>query len=161
MSNVRAERAGGFAALIAIVAIGAAALIIAYNASLLGLGELESGYTSQQGSEAFSLAEGCMDEALRRLRIAPTLASTFSPPVLGGGSCSVTIAQAQISGGSPVSCATPVAGGSIVVTATGCTAASCPSTSGYSKKICAELTINTTTPPGINAITISKWEEIP
>ena len=135
----------GFAALLAIVVIGAAALIMAYNASLLGLGELESGYTSQQGSEAFSLAEGCMDEALRRLRIAPGLTGTFTPLVAGGGSCSFTITGV-----------TPT----IVVEATGCTAAVCPATSGYSKKVRASgIAIDIA--GGINAITIGKWEEIP
>ncbi len=137
----------GFAALLAIVVIGAAALIMAYNSSLLGLGELESGYTSQQGSEAFSLAEGCMDEALRRLRINPLLPlpATLTPPVSGGGSCSVTITGV-----------TPA----IVVEATGCTAGACPATSGYSKKVRASGIAITTT-DGINAIAIGKWEEIP
>lgn len=156
MSNVQS----GFAALIAIVAIGAAALLIAYNASLIGLGELESGYTSQQGSKAFSIADGCMDEALRRLRINPALTGPLPILVSGGGSCSVTISPSVAStAGPPATCATFVAGTSIGVTATGCTAAVCPATIGYSKKICAELTINTTNQ--INAITISRWEEIP
>ena len=142
----------GFAALLAIVVIGAAALIMAYNSSLLGLGELESGYTAQQGSEAFSLAEGCMEEALRRLRIDP---SGFSSMALlsftGGGSCSVAICRTGPCPGS----ASPIS-----IEATGCTAGACPATSGYSKKVRASGIAITTT-DGINAIAIGKWEEIP
>ncbi len=59
----------GFAALLAVIIIGAAALIIALNSSLLGLGELDLGYTSQKGSEAFSVADGCAEELMRRIRI--------------------------------------------------------------------------------------------
>lgn len=131
---------------------------MAYNSSLLGLGELESGYTSQQGARAFAIADGCMEEALRRLRIAPLLSGSITPPVAGGGSCSVAIQQAVTSSGG--TCANFVAGTSIGITATGCTVASCPSTSGYSKKVCAELTI-TGTSDETNAITIGRWEEIP
>lgn len=132
----------GFAALLAVIIIGAAALIIALNSSLLGLGELDLGYTSQKGDEAFSIADGCMEEALRRLRIAPTLAGTFTPTI-SNGSCTFTI----VNPGPPIN-----------ITATGCTAISCPSTSGYSKKIRVELTIDILN--GQNAITINKWEEL-
>jgi len=129
----------GFALLATLVIISAAALIVAYSAIMLGLGELDLGYTSQKGAEALSIAEGCMEEALRRLRINPSLTGTLTPTVFNG-SCSVSI----------------TAGSPIVVTSTGCTAASCAS--AYSKKIRVELTINTTNQ--INAITIGKWEEV-
>ena len=147
-TTYHAQPRSGFAALLVIVTIGAAALIMAYNASLLGLGELESGFTSQQGSEAFSIADGCLEEALRRLRLSPTLSGTLTPPVAGGGSCSVTITA----GG--VSCAAP-----IIVDATGCTASSCVTPGTYSKKIQTRLFITTTNQE--NSITICKWEEVP
>ena len=137
----------GFAALLVIVAIGAAALIMAYNASILGLGDLESGYTAQQGSRAFEIADGCLNEALRRLRITPGMTSMSPPPVAGGGYCSVTICQASCVGGLP-----------ILVEATGCTAAGCPApTGGYVKKIRASGIVITS---GTNAVTIDKWKEI-
>ena len=59
----------GIAALLTIVIVAAASLIIAISASLLGLGELDLGYTSQRGAEAFSVADGCMEETLRRMRL--------------------------------------------------------------------------------------------
>ncbi len=57
-----------------VVIIGAAALIIALNIVLLGLGELDQGYTGQKIGEAHSFADGCIEETLRRLRIDDTYA---------------------------------------------------------------------------------------
>ena len=59
----------GVAALLTIVIIGAAGLIMAYSASILALGDLEMGFDSQKGSQAFALADGCVEEAMRRLRL--------------------------------------------------------------------------------------------
>ena len=59
----------GVAALLTIVIIAASALIMAYTASFLGLGELDLGYTFQAGGEAFSMADGCVEETLRRIAL--------------------------------------------------------------------------------------------
>ncbi|PIT92171.1 MAG: hypothetical protein COU08_03750 [Candidatus Harrisonbacteria bacterium CG10_big_fil_rev_8_21_14_0_10_42_17] len=59
----------GIAALMTIVIISAATLIIAFSASLLGIGELDIGYTSERGAEALSVADGCFEETLRRIRL--------------------------------------------------------------------------------------------
>ncbi|MEK7625414.1 MAG: hypothetical protein AAB467_03640 [Patescibacteria group bacterium] len=59
----------GAAALLTVLIIGAAALIMAVSASFLSIGELDLGYTSQKGGEAFALADGCMEDALRHLRL--------------------------------------------------------------------------------------------
>jgi len=77
------------AALLTIVIISAAVLIMAFSASLLGLGELDLGYTSQKGGEALSAADSCVEEALRRLR----LDSDYSGGDLnvGQGSCIINI----------------------------------------------------------------------
>ena len=79
----------GIAALLTVVIVAAATLIMAYSASLLGLGELELGYTSQKGAEALSAADSCVEEALRRLR----LDSNYSGGTLnvGNGSCIMNI----------------------------------------------------------------------
>ncbi|MFH1661925.1 MAG: hypothetical protein ABIA02_02420 [Candidatus Falkowbacteria bacterium] len=79
----------GMAALLTVVIIAAATLIMAFNASLLGLGELDMGYTSQKGAEASSIADGCVEEAMRRLR----LDSNYSGGTLniGSGSCIIGI----------------------------------------------------------------------
>jgi len=59
----------GAVALIVVVVIAAASLLMAYNASFLGLGDLELGYSSQKGGEALAVSEGCLEEALRRIRL--------------------------------------------------------------------------------------------
>jgi uncharacterized protein YdiU (UPF0061 family) len=79
----------GIALMIVIVIIGTAALIIALNASLLGLGELQFGYTSQQGSETLSLADGCVEETFRRLQL--DRAYPGGSLTVDGGSCLIDI----------------------------------------------------------------------
>lgn len=59
----------GVAALFTVVIVGSAALLMASGAVLLGIGELDRGFTAQQGAEAFAFADGCVDEALERLRL--------------------------------------------------------------------------------------------
>lgn len=80
----------GMAALLTIVIIAAASLIMAYTASILSLGELEMGYNSQKASETLSLADGCLEESLRRLKLdAGYGGGTLN---LGEGSCIITVA---------------------------------------------------------------------
>lgn len=90
--SVRQEK-GGFAALFVVVVLGGAALLMAVNANYTSLGELASSYVSARGEEARALAEGCIDETLRRILIdtAYGLGSgpiAFSPP---NGSCIITV----------------------------------------------------------------------
>lgn len=57
----------GLAALLTVVIVGAAAFIMAFSSSILGLGELDQGYVESRGEEALSIADGCTDEAFRRI----------------------------------------------------------------------------------------------
>ena len=59
----------GIVALLTIVIVATTALIMSFSVAFLGLGELDMSYTNQRGSEAFSVADGCMEEALRRIKI--------------------------------------------------------------------------------------------
>jgi len=79
----------GVVALLTVIIISAAVLIMALNASLLGLGELDLGYTSQKAGEVFSIADGCMEEALRRLRL--DAAYSGDALNLGSGSCIIEV----------------------------------------------------------------------
>ena len=129
-SNIRQR---GIAALLIIIVISATALIMAYGAALLGLGELELGYTSQRGEEAFSVADGCMEETLRRIRLDTNYG-------VGAGTTTLTVSNG--------SCAIVVelSGSNGTTTVTG--------TSGdYNKKIQATYTLSG------NVITIDSWEE--
>lgn len=58
----------GFAALLTVVIVSAAALTISLGAALLGIGELDLGYTAQKGGAAFAYTEGCLEEALQQLK---------------------------------------------------------------------------------------------
>jgi len=68
MKNI-IENQKGIAALLIVIILTASTLIMAYNASLFGLGEIELGFTSQKGGEALALAEACMEESMRRIKI--------------------------------------------------------------------------------------------
>jgi len=59
----------GFSALLVVLIIGTVSLAVAQSATFLGLGEMEIGYTSQHGNEALTLADGCLDETMRRIRL--------------------------------------------------------------------------------------------
>lgn len=59
----------GFIALITIVIISATTLLLVLGASGIGLGELDSGFSDGKSGEAFAIAEGCIDEVLRRLHL--------------------------------------------------------------------------------------------
>lgn len=75
--------------LVILVALSAVAFIMAYGAIFLGLGELDLGYTSSRGGEALGLADGCLDEALERLRVSSLYAG--GTLTQSNGSCTITI----------------------------------------------------------------------
>lgn len=134
----------GFAALLAVIIIGAAALIIALNSSLLGLGELDLGYTSQKGEEAFSVADGCMEELLRRIRIVPgyqlNAATTTNFDIFGNGSAFCDFKITDVDGVNTRRLVVKGIRGS------------------YNKLIRVNSTLSGAQ---LNEITITKWEEVP
>ena len=79
----------GIAALIVVALIGAAALIMAFSASWFGVVDLDTAYVAKKGEEAAALADGCLDNALQRLRFDINYAGeTLS---FGGGSCIINV----------------------------------------------------------------------
>ena len=58
----------GITALVTIVVVGAAALLMAYGASWAGIVDLDTSYLAQKGESVAAFADGCLDEALQRLR---------------------------------------------------------------------------------------------
>ena len=125
----------GIVALLTIVIIATASLLVAYSASIMGLGELELGYYSQQGAEAFSVADGCMEEGLRRFRFD----SGYSGGSLnlGDGSCIISVAGV---------------GSTRIFTVTG-------TVGQYNKKIEANLSFTESVTTGV-VITITSWQEL-
>ena len=134
-SNIAPQRrTHGIAALLTIVIVGASVLIMAFGASFLGLGELDLGYNSQKGEEAFFVADGCMDEALRNIRLNIGYG-------VGTGSISLSVEN-----GSCIIDVTDLGGNTRMVVVTG--------TSGsYNKKIRSVYALSG------NVITSTSWEE--
>ena len=128
------RRTHGIAALLTIVIVGASVLIMAFGASFLGLGELDLGYSSQKGEEAFFVADGCMDEVLRNIRLNIGYG-------VGTGSISLSVEN-----GSCIIDVTDLGGNTRMVVVTG--------TSGsYNKKIRSVYALSG------NVITSTSWEE--
>lgn len=122
----------GIAALFTVIVISAAALMMAYGASLLGLGELDSGYTMQKGEEAFWVADGCMEEALGQFRL--NSAYTGGALTVSNGSCIIGVTSF---------------GSSRTIVVTG--------TSGqFNKKMQAGITLPAS---GAASIIINSWQE--
>ncbi len=82
------------AALLTVVIVGVGTLIMGLTAALLSLGELDMGYDASQGAETLSLADGCLEEGLRRLR----LDDSYSGGALnlGDGSCTIGVESSGI-----------------------------------------------------------------
>lgn len=126
----------GFSALLTVLILGVVSLTLAYSASILGLGEMEQGYTAQKGGEALFVADGCLEEALRRLRLNDGY--TGSPDLsVGSNSCTITVTpngsqrDIMVSGRS----------------------------TEYYKKIRAIATVTGQPPSALNTITLDSWEE--
>lgn len=120
----------GAVAILTVVVVSVAALLMAVSASFLGLGDLDLGYTHQKGGEVFSVADGCMEEALEQLRI--NNAYNGGELNLGAGSCIISIV---------------VSGNERTISVFGTVGA-------YNKKIEANITLID------DVITINNWKEL-
>jgi len=127
-------RERGVAAILTVVIVTAAALIMAYTASMLGLGELDLGYTSQKGAEALSVADGCIEETMRRIRLNTSYG-------VGAGTINLSV-----SNGSCIINVEDLGSNQRRITVTG-------TTGDYNKKIQTTLTLTG------NVIAINSWEE--
>jgi hypothetical protein len=79
----------GLAALLAVVIVGASVLIIAKNASFMGIGEIDMAYLSAKGEEALTITEGCVEETLRRFQINPDYTADNFSLLIGEGECTI------------------------------------------------------------------------
>lgn len=81
----------GFAALVVVVVVGAAALVIALSTAWLGLRELEIATTADRGFLTKAFTDGCLDAALLALRFNPAPVSfDFTD---GVGRCIMTVSD--------------------------------------------------------------------
>lgn len=123
----------GAASLVTVIIVSVATLIMAVTASSLGLGELDLGYTSQQGAESFAMADGCMEETFRRIRLDTNYGVGQGTITLttSNGSCTIDVSASG-------------SNRTIVIKGTH---------DIYSAKIRAEISLSG------NIITISSWSE--
>ena len=81
----------GLSLLLIVVVIGAAAVTMIIGSSFLGIGEAQESFVYDRSQAAQILADGCADDALRRLRID----SGYSGGTLAfeEGSCILTVSS--------------------------------------------------------------------
>lgn len=85
----RSDREEGAIALLAMLILMAAALVITAGLSLRGLGNLQAVDLSHRGEEVFGGADGCVAEALRRLRDDSSYAG--GTVTVGNTFCTITV----------------------------------------------------------------------
>ena len=84
-----AFKQSGAIALISLLIIAAVTLAIGLSLNLLGLDEMRMGFRESKSSEAFHVAESCLEEAFMRLkRDANYTGGNLS---IGAGSCNIVI----------------------------------------------------------------------
>lgn len=127
LNNYKNEE--GFVVLLLILVISTVTLLIGYSAMVLGLRELDMGYSSSESSNALALAEGCVDETLRQLNFNSSY--TGGTLSFGDDSCIITVVDSS---------------GDKIITVTG-------QIGNYYKKVEVNATVSTT--PYI----INSWEE--
>jgi len=81
----------GVAALLTVLIVSAAALLMAFSASVLGLGDADMSYTEQKGNQSLSLANGCVEESLRQLQLNSNWNGTTLN--LSDGSCIINVSS--------------------------------------------------------------------
>jgi len=120
----------GIAAILTVIIVSAAALIMAFSASVLGIGDLDMGYTSQKGKQALALATGCAEESLHRLE---------SNASWVGGTLNLTDGQCVIN---------------VVSNSTSRTITVSASVDNFNKQLQIQATVSN------NLVTLVSWKEI-
>jgi hypothetical protein len=124
----------GVALLLIVLIISVAGFIMAYESAFLGLGELEAGYIDSKGSEAFSIADGCMENTLYIL----TKNIAYVGEALPDNSCIIIVTGS---------------GSTRTITVTG-------TTGEFHKKIQASVTLPMQSGQLLSAPIITSWQEI-
>ena len=83
----------GVAAILAVVIVGAVALIITKSLALMGIDELGSIGAYSSGEKARAVAESCLEEGLRRVQLDDSYLAADESLNITGGSCTLTITE--------------------------------------------------------------------
>lgn len=120
----------GYIALMTTLIVLAVALVVVGSVSLLSIGEAESGLALSKGEGSLFFVEGCMEDAILKIKINSSyLGGTITHPE---GSCAIIVSQS---------------GNSYTVTAT------TDNTTQYKRVIRVILTRT-------SSITVNSWQEI-
>lgn len=96
-TKMKKIKKSGAVAIITVVIVSIAALIMAVGASRMGLGDLLGSYVMQKGNETYSVAEACVEESLRQLKIDSNYTTAGSSLDLGNGQCTMKVTASTIS----------------------------------------------------------------
>jgi hypothetical protein len=80
----------GVAALLVILVVGAATLALAGGAAIVSMSEVDMSYTNNKSEEALVLAEGCLEDSIRRVQLGNVIEESFTLP-LSRGFCIISI----------------------------------------------------------------------
>ena len=129
MNNVNIK-AKGYIAITTVMLISAITLMIAVTVTLVSINEGQSSLASSKGEERLSFVDGCMEDAILKIRNSASYAggTTTTPD----GNCAITVAKV---------------GSVYTVTAS-------PVDLTYLKKVQAVVT------RGASTVTITSWQEI-
>ena len=127
--NTKDNNQKGVVALLIVIIVGASTLIMAISSALLGMGELDLGYTMGRSEETLVLTDGCVEEAL--LQIKRNTSYIGESLVLSNGSCIISVVSS---------------GSDRIITVVG-------TVENYNKKIEVTLTLSG------NQIIINSWKE--
>lgn len=85
----------GFAALMLIVVIGLVVLTISLTAAISGVQEAETSFDVQKGQQAFDLADGCVEDTLRRIKTNSTygIGDGTIDLTFTDGSCQISVSD--------------------------------------------------------------------
>ncbi len=81
----------GMAAILTVIIISAAVLLMAYSASILGLGDLEFSVAADKSNEAIILTDGCVEEVFRRIILDNNYTATNENLTVGGNYCIINV----------------------------------------------------------------------
>ncbi len=83
----------GATLLITVMILGTVALFIGISLALRGIGEMEMSNASYHAQKTLNIADGCMEEALKRLWSAPGYEGGALS--LGDGECTISVGRAS------------------------------------------------------------------
>lgn len=81
----------GMAAIFTVLVIGAASLIMARSVAFLSMNSLDTAFISDKGREVEYLAEGCVEESMRRIQLNHDYLESGADLMIDGGVCHIVV----------------------------------------------------------------------